>query len=190
VRLLIGVYRPTKHDEEMLAQVRPYVEEAKQRAEIVKAWILSDDFNGKSTYVDNLKVAASLAEVTSRQIGILASAPQAYIRHLETAAEREAREARWAAEKASKKVSDYIGSEGDKVEIEGEISAIRYIEGDYGTTTLYTIVTADGNLVKWFASRSALGENEGVQVRIKGTVKKHDDYQGVKSTVLTRCKAL
>jgi hypothetical protein len=167
-------------------QAAAYADEAGEQAKVIRDFILSDEFSGTSTYVENLKALAQANEVSYRQIGLVASAPNAYTRFLETAADRQARQARWDAEKAAKKVSEYIGSEGDKVEVKGTISAIRYIEGDYGTTTLYTILTTDGNLVKWFASREALGEKEGVEVHIVGTVKKHDDYEGVKSTVLTR----
>lgn len=191
VRLGLGMYRPTKQDEKELPRLREFAAEANEQAATIRAFILSDEFSGTSTYVDNLKVAASLQAVTARQVGLLASAPNAYTRHLESEADRKAREARWAAEKDAKKVSEFIGQVGDKkVRVEGTIEGIRYIEGDYGTTVLYTILTAEGNVVKWFASREALGEKEGREVVIEGTIKKHDEYQGVKSTVLTRCKEI
>jgi hypothetical protein len=44
-----------------------------------------------------------------------------------------------------------------------------------------------GVVVKWFASNNALGEDTGVRVTLRGTVKEHDEYKGIKSTVLTRC---
>lgn len=176
-------------DRAELALLGTFAAEAGERAEVVRAWVLSDAFKGTSTYVDNLKVAASVDFVTDKQVGILASAPQSYIRHLETAAERKAKEAQWAAEKAAKQASDYLAPKGTKkVRVEGTITGIRYIPGDYGTTVLYTILTKDGNLVKWFASREALGEAEGREVVIEGTVKDHEEYNGIKSTVLTRCK--
>jgi hypothetical protein len=194
VRLIVGFNRPTEKERAEMDVLRQYAEEAQAKAATVRDWILSDDFGGNSGYVDNLKAAVSAGEAGWRQIGLLASGPQAYIRHLETAAEREARQAQWAAEKAARQAakasSDYLGEVGDKIEVKGTISAIRYIAGNYGTTVLYTILSEDGNLVKWFSSREALGEQEGVQVHIKGTVKAHDEYRGEKSTVLTRCKAL
>ena len=181
--------RLTDQDRAELETLRTYANEANERAAVVRAFVLSDEFAGTSTYVDNLKVAASLESVSSKQVGILASAPQAYIRHLETAVEREAREALWAAEKAAKAGSDFLAPIGTKkVRVEGTISSIRYIPGDFGTTVLYTILTVDGNVVKWFASREALGEEEGREVVIEGTVKDHDEYNGIKSTILTRCK--
>lgn len=188
VRLLIGAVRPTEAEREALVEIQPFVQEARERAAIIKAWVLSDDFAGSSTYVDNLKAAASVAEVGPRQIGLLASAPNAYARHLETAAERAAREAAWDAEKAARTRSVFLGQPGDRIEFKGTISAIRYLPNNFGTTVLYTIATAEGNLVKWFASREALGDAEGVEVHLVGTVKDHDEYQGQKSTIVTRCK--
>ena len=191
VRLGLGMFRPSSKDRHDLETLRAYAEEASEKAATIRTWILSESFSGQSTYVDNLKVAARLENVTSKQIGLLASAPSAYTRHLETEADRKAREARWADERAAKQTSDYIGQVGDKkVQVEGTIESIRYISGDYGTTTLYTVLTKEGNLVKWFASKEALGDKEGVEVKFEGTIKKHDDYQGVKSTVLTRCKVV
>lgn len=167
-------------------KARDYVAEAEVKAAEVVRFIGSDDFSGNSTYVDNLKALAATGLVEWRQIGLAASAPQAYIRHLETAAERAAKEARWAAEKDARVTSEYIGQPKDKVEFKGTVSAIRFIEGNYGTTVLYTITTTDGNLVKWFASSEALGDTEGVEVHLRATVKDHDEYNGQKSTVVTR----
>lgn len=152
VRLVIGATRPTKREEEELHRLRDYADEAAAKAATVRDWILSEDFNGNSGYVDNLKATVRAGEAGWAQLGLLASAPQAYIRHLETAGEREAREAQWAAEKLAKSqaaaASTYLGNKGDKVEVKGTITAIRYIEGTYGTTVLYTILTAEKNLVK------------------------------------------
>lgn len=175
-------------DKEAAEALRPVAAEAFDKAAEIKAFILSEAFAGQSTYVENLKAAVEAGFITNAQMGLVVSAPNAYTRHLETEADRKAREARWAAEKDATAASEYLGQEGDKITVEGTISAIRYIEGYHSTTTLYTILTSDGNLVKWFASRSALGDDEGKAVKITGTVKKHDDYQGTKSTVLTRCK--
>jgi hypothetical protein len=168
-----------------LADVRAlhaHVEEATAAVEAIKGYILSDAFNGSSTYVDNLKVLVAQEAVTARQFGLLASAPQAYLRSMEKAAEKKAAEAQTP--------SEWVGAVKGKVEVTGTIEAVRYIDGNYGTTLLYTILGEDGNLYKWFSSNWALGEETGVKVHITGTVKAHDEYNGTKSTVLTRCKAI
>lgn len=190
--------RMTDQQRAELETVRRYAAEANERAAVIRDFILSDDFNGSSTYVDNLKAAVAVHEIGSKQVGLVASAPRAYTRHLETEADRKAQQARWDAEKQAKAASGFVGQVGDKnlgikasvVEVEGTVEAVRFISGDYGTTTLYTILGKDGNLYKWFSSAGSLGDDTGVEVHIKGTVKKHEEYNGVKSTVLTRCKAV
>lgn len=175
---------------EARAAIAPYADQAHEKAAEIRAFILSDDFSGDSSYVSNLKALCAEDAAFEQHLGLLASAPQAHIRYLETAAEREARETRRAAEREAAAASQHIGEPGEKVEISGTIGAIRYLDGMYGTTILYTITTEQGNVVKWFASRAALGDDEGVAVHLKGTVKKHDEWQGSQSTVLTRCKPL
>ena len=63
----------------------------------------------------------------------------------------------------------------------------RLIEGMY-TSHLYKFIDADGNVFSWFSSNSIDGLTEGVNVKLVGTIKKLDEYQGEKQTILTRCK--
>jgi hypothetical protein len=188
VRTILGSLRLTDKERARLEPVREYADEANTKVATIKAWILSDEFSGNSTYVDNLKVAAAAGSVDDKQIGLLASAPQAYVRHLETADERAAKEAQWAADKAARTSGEHFGAKGEKVTINATIVSIRYSVHNHGTTVIYRLRTEDGNLAIWFASREALGEQEGVAVSITGTVKDHEEYDGVKETILTRCK--
>jgi hypothetical protein len=41
-------------------------------------------------------------------------------------------------------------------------------------------------MLTWFASKGVL--QEGDTVLLTGTVKKHDEYNGQKQTIMTRCK--
>lgn len=175
--------RMSEQDLRDVRALHAYAPEATEMVEKIKGYILSDDFNGSSTYVDNLKVVVGEDAVTSRQFGLLASAPQAYLRSMEKAAEKKAAEATTAG-------SEWVGAEKDKVEVKGTIEAVRYSANMYGTTTIYTILGEDGNLYTWFSSNGALGDDAGVAVHIKGTVKGHEEFNGSKRTVLTRCKAI
>jgi hypothetical protein len=186
--VLDNVKPKRSEDRALFELITVYAGEANELADTLRAWVLSDEFGGDNGYVENLKVAAGVEYVTSKQLGLLVSAPQAYIRFQETAAERAAKEALWAAEKVQKATSAFVGAVKERITISGTVSAIRYISGQFGVTTLYTITGDDGNLFKWFASQSVLGDDAGVHVTITGTVKKHDEYNGTKSTVLTRCK--
>lgn len=115
-------------------------------------------------------------------------------------AEREAalakeREEREAAEKARKAVSQYVGSVGDKVQVECtllysasyEVPSFR----GFGTTTMYchAFRDGDGNKLVW-KTGTPIGVDKDAAVTIRGTVKGHDEYDGERQTVLTRCKVV
>lgn len=191
VRLIIGATKPSKNEGAELQLLREYADDATAKASTVREWVLSDEFGGNSGYVDNLKAAVAAGEAGWKQLGLLASAPHAYIRHLETAPEREARQAQWDAEKAAKAAqkatSTFLGRVGEKLEVKGTIIAISYSAHKHGTTVRYTIERADKNIVKWSASSEVLGDKEGVEVHIIGTIKEHEEFNGLKKTIVTRC---
>ncbi|MFJ6508668.1 hypothetical protein [Streptomyces sp. NPDC091879] len=189
VTLVRNAINPGKarRDKEFADAMRPLAAEAKGKAAEIRAFILSDDFSGTSEYVLNLKAIAAGKRVSSRNFGILVSAPQAWARFNEQTLIRKAR---------SEKPSEWIGTapdkaagvKGSRITFTGMIESIRYIDGLYGATTLYQVRDElSGVIVKWFASNNALGENTGVRVTFRGTVKEHDEYKGIKATVLTRC---
>lgn len=152
-----------------------------ERGAEVKAFILSDEFSGDSEYVRNLKALMAAESVSSRHLGFLASAPQAMAKAQERTLVK--------AAKAALPASEWIGEVGQKkVEYTGTIESIRYIQGDYGVTTLYVLRDAQGRVAKWFSSNEGLGDKQGVEVTFTGTIKSHEEYQGTKSTVFTRCK--
>ncbi len=79
-------------------------------------------------------------------------------------------------------------------------------EGNFGVTYITKLLTDEGNVAVWFASRPlnkiVVSTVNGVQygdeklveygerVVITGTVKKHDKREGVNQTVLSRCTVL
>lgn len=88
-------------------------------------------------------------------------------------------------------VNEFLGEIGDKLELPVTLKSIRFIDGDWGTTSLYSFVTDDGHLVKWFSTRVVLKDGDvDKAITILGTVKKHDEYNGTKSTILTRCRVV
>jgi hypothetical protein len=179
--------RLTEKERMQVEALRAHAAEAGEMVATVRAYITSDDFNGTSTYVENLKALMAVDAVTSKQFGLLASAPQAYLRSLEKAAEKKAQVAKTAG-------SEWVGAEKERITVKGTIEAIRYSENTFGytttTTTIYTILSEEGNLFTWFSSNGALGDEAGVAVNLVGTVKKHEEFNGSKRTVITRCKAI
>ena len=121
--------------------------------------------------------------VKAKHFGRLVYMPIAYERYLE----RKAREERRRAEQAAETVSQHIGEIGQRITLTAATAKLLTSwEGVYGTTYLYKFTDEQSNVYIWYASR-------GIETRdgmtLKGTVKDHNERDGVKQTVLTRCKA-
>lgn len=168
-------------DRDLSAEVAPLIADMAGKATQVRDFIVSDEFSGVSEYVTNLKAAVSAEYVSISNFGLVVSAPQAWTRHNEQTLIRKAQ-----ADAAAQ--SEHVGEVGAKIERDVTVTSVRYVASNWGTTSLYTLADTDGNVFKWFSSGSVLDDREGDTVTITGTVKKHDEYRGVKQTVLTRCK--
>ncbi len=178
--------RENKYNRKLKEQIRPIAVDAVPMAQKLREFILSDEFWGDSDYVLNLKTYCEAETNTARSFGFLASVPQAYARHLDKTFKRE--------KELANTVNEWVGEEKDKLTLNVKIKSVRYIDSDFGVTVLYTLFSDTGHTFKWFASRAALGEDvtpeNGDFFVLKGTVKKHEDFNGQKSTVLTRCKKI
>ena len=95
-----------------------------------------------------------------------------------------------AERKAKAEKSSYFGNVGDKVDgLEVTFKNEFFYETQFGGMIIYIFEDADGHQFKWNTS-SGFGtslEKEEV-ITIKGTIKEHSEYNGIKQTVLTRCK--
>jgi hypothetical protein len=180
---VLNVLNPrSKSDREIRDQVTPHIPDATAHAKMIREWVLSDAFNGHSDYVYNLKNIAAGEFVSSRNFGFLVSAPQAWAKAME-------RDLIHRAEKAEV-LNEWNGQPGDKLEVSVTLKSIRAIESDWGSSDLYTFEGTDKRIYKWFSTRVIFREVSGEVINIKGTVKKHDEYKGVKATVLTRVKVV
>jgi hypothetical protein len=94
-----------------------------------------------------------------------------------------------AIENEKKADSAWLGAAGDKIEANVTIVKPVALDGMYGMTTLYIMRDDTGNKIVWNSSSYHDGQT-GNKFRIKGTIKKVDDYKGEKQTVLTRCKVM
>lgn len=149
---------------------------AKADVDAALAWL--DAQTDNNNYMHNLKVACALDYDGGKNLGILASLFPTYNRNLEIEAERRKR-----AE--SEKISDWVGAVGDKVTVDVDnVACITSWETMYGTTYVWKITGKDGNIFTWKSSRYLCSD---VKV-LKGTVKEHKEFRGVKQTELTRCR--
>jgi Fe-S cluster biogenesis protein NfuA len=81
----------------------------------------------------------------------------------------------------------YPGTEKDRIRnITAKVSNIRGFEGIYGYTTVYTF-TSENYVFVWMTAKCDLNLTVGETVDLTGTIKKFDEYLGVKNTYLTRC---
>lgn len=194
VRDVINPPRPNKWNAEYLAELKfisKYAEEMYGRAEELREWILSDEFklSDRSDYPANLKAIASAERVSFRQLGILASAPQAWAKWLEQS---------FIKEKEAAPVSEWFGEIGERWELSLTLKAVRYIENNFGysgqCTTLHTFSDENGNVFKWFASNADLAgdENEGIGAtfRIAAGIKNHGEFRNMRETGMTRAKVI
>lgn len=149
-------------------------ENGKKVNEII-AWVLEQEEN--NDWIHNLKILCQ-GKVTFSNFGILASLIPCYNRAME-------KKARIEREKESCKDSQHIGNIKDRITIEIQDSKIvTSWETEYGMTVIHKIVDVDGNVYTWKISK-AIDEKAK---KIIGTVKAHNEYNGIKQTELTRCK--
>jgi hypothetical protein len=159
-----------------------YREDDKDLAATILTWVRTVVDN--SEYIENLKAACAADDDTFNvhNLGLVVSAPFAYQRYIE-------RQEAKAAEAKGNVNSVYQGTVGERLRgLKLTVKSVRYIDGAYGLTTLYVFTDEAGNSFKWFCSASASDFEVGQVVVLDGTVKKHEEFNGLKSTVLTRCK--
>lgn len=98
---------------------------------------------------------------------------------------------------------EWFGEVGAKFEKELMFEKIIGFENDYGYTYFLFFRDEEGHVYKWSSSkgtyqtwcknngREGYCEYEiGKKYLLKGSIKAHDEYKGIKQTVITRCKVL
>ena len=82
--------------------------------------------------------------------------------------------------------SQHVGKIGDKVEKTLTLNRVSSFDSQYGTMYIYSFVDDAQNVFVW-KTGSWHGE-QGKAYSVKGTLKDHTEYKGIKQNVLTRCK--
>lgn len=166
-----------------------------ERARELLQWVcsLQDD----SDYARNLRLLAEGRVVDRRTAGYVASIPGSYQRHLE-------REARNALPSGAE--STHVGTVGQRLDVSGTVTGFRVMDSSSqwsDSVTLLKVVDDSGNVFSTFSSGDLAvrtvdekGRNHykdpvvGGRVTLKGTVKGHSEFKGVKETQLSRVKIL
>ena len=146
---------------------------------------LTDDDNPWYAVLPNVKTLLEAGYCKDSHFGYIAYAPTEYKKLLKRREEQRKRE---AEAEAARKSSEYIGEIGKRIDVEvKDATLVSSWETDWGMTHLYKFIDTDGNVLVWFAS-SMIDDNDVHKVR--GTVKAHNERDGIKQTVLTRCKVV
>ena len=129
-------------------------------------------------YVSNLKTLCSGEYCQSRDLGIVVSAVACYNREM-------ARKEKQEIEKKKAAKSSWVGTVGERVTLtSAEAKLLTSWDTMYGVTFMYQFTDEAGNTYIWKTGNII----EETRVSLKGTVKAHGEFNGIKQTELTRCR--
>lgn len=83
------------------------------------------------------------------------------------------------------KGSEWIGEIKERLEFDCKVLKVSEFEGYYGVGTRYEFLDNDGNVYIWFTN-SYQEIEEGSNIRIRATIKKHGEFKGCKQNVVNR----
>jgi hypothetical protein len=130
-------------------------------------------------YLHNIRTIARRMVYEGRDMGMAASIVAAYQRHLSTL--------RWKELQAKRaEIAQHVGQVGERIRVKVMVEKVVQCDSMYGTSHLHIMSDDNGNVFIWFASSGA--HETGAEIILKGTIKKHDERDGVKQNVLTRCE--
>jgi hypothetical protein len=159
-------FEPTPADEEVANKALAYAREKFEDADPVSI----------SDYEHNLSVVVGCDYVDFRKLGLAASLITFFDREL---AKRE--------EHLKDEISQHFGTVGKREVFNLTLVKIFATVGMFGPTTIYKFKDIAGNIATWFSTANIDRLEIGKTYAVKGTVKKHGEFRGVKQTVLNRC---
>lgn len=169
------MYPPKNFERLFLAPSEASVKEADAAIE----WAANQEGEELSDYMHNIRTIARRMVCESRDMGLAASIVAAYQRHL-----RGLRNAELRAKRAE--IAKYVGNIGDRLTLKLTVEYVTPCDSAWGLSHRHVMADADGNVFVWFAHGVTYGT--GDELVLKGTVKKHSEWQGVKQNVLSRCE--
>ncbi len=157
--------------------------EAARVADYMAVYFDMQDESGMSDYLSNLRLALFQTTINSRLSGIVASVFAAYNRIQSDANRIEAARKEMAANPVAPKLA-YVGEIGKRMTVQARVVSVKGLEN----STLVKLETVEGNKLTWFASNNSLVEGE--IYNLVATPKAHEEYRGIKTTIVNRVNVL
>lgn len=138
---------------------------------------------GNDNYTHNLRMVIANDYVSYSNLGLLASAIPYYNRYVERCEEENRRKKEMRKEAENSK---WLGEVGDRLK-DVPIAGVKVMWSgcnEFGMQFLYKLVDENANVLIWSTGKELPEED----FTLTGTVKELKEYNGVKETVVTRCK--
>lgn len=136
---------------------------------------------GNNNFVITIKQLLELGDIRSKFFSYIAGAVSGYLKNLDRLAVKK-------VDDAIVRVNEHVGEIKKRQDFNVILETVLATNGFYGTVYIHKFRTTEGNSVTWFANGSKLDNEVGSSFTIKATVKKFDEYNGWKQTVVTRVK--
>lgn len=131
------------------------------------------------SYYNNLKTITANEYIPLDKLGLLVSIPKAITRYRETLKMQEEKE-------KLAKLSNYLGKVGEKIEVNFVSGKqVACCETQFGLLHIYEFKDVNGNVIVW---KSSSGKDIPESGTVTGTVKAHEEYNGIKQTIILRAK--
>jgi len=168
--------------EMQLAQFDIQSKSAKTKAKETSKWVESTD--EASNFIHNIKTVYAMEYITPQHFSLLAAGFPAKYKSEQTAEWKKKYEIKMKEIEVRKKNSNYVSEVGKRIEINVKSNRlVSSVKTQFGLSNIYHICDVAGNCYIW-KTANALPEDTSILV---GTVKEHQEYNGEKQTVLTRC---
>ena len=156
-----------------------------EKTKAIMAWV--ESLPHELGYISNLKATLARPYCETRDVGIICSAVASYNREIEYQA-RKAREMKQASK------SQWVGNEGDRIELHNlSVRLLSSWDGMYGVTYLYKFIDEQGNTFTWKTGKW-LGVTDEItpdlRINLRATIKKHSEFNRELQTELTRCTVI
>lgn len=149
-------------------------DEDREEAKKALAWACEQD-KTKSEFWHNLVTVAETGWVDYKAMGIAAAIIPMHQKVLEQAAKKTL--------DFSKSI--YQGNKGERLNLTVLVYGKSYGTGSYGSWTRVSMIDTAGNIYVTFAG-GKFDPDEGRTIKIRGTVKAHGEFKGIKQTNLNR----